>query len=212
MFGSRSYFRVFSTLTILLNLIVGIGAISLVERIVPAIDEILRENSFTVAAAASMHEAVLLSQEEKFEKALTFAQSNVSIDSEKELLAELAALGKDYWAGNLDKRPQLSEKITELSTLNLKKMNEKEDKARLLGLSGAWALGFLIVVAIVLQLILRARIIDSQMEPISDLLAVLRDYSEGNSLRRFRNSNAGNEIQKGGRILNDILDRDMNRK
>jgi methyl-accepting chemotaxis protein len=211
MFGSRSYFRVFSTLTILLNLIVGICAISLVERIVPAIDEILRENSVTVAAAASMHEAVLLSQQEKFDKALTFAQTNVTIDSEKEHLTEIASLGKDYWSGNLDKRPQLSEKITELSSINLKKMNEKEDKARLLGLSGAWALGFLIVVAIVLQLILRARIIDSQMEPISELLSVLRDYSEGNSLRRFRNSNAGNEIQKGGQMLNDILDRDMTR-
>jgi hypothetical protein len=211
MFGSRSYFRVFSTLTILLNLIVGIGAISLVERLVPAIDEILRENAFSVAAAATMHEAILLSQQEKFEKALTFAQSNVTIDNEKPVLTEIAALGTEYWAGNLDKRSQLSEKITELSAINLKKMSEKEDKARLLGLSGAWALGFLIVFAIVLQLILRSRIIDTQIEPISDLLSVLRDYNEGNSLRRFRNSNAGTEIQKGGQMLNDILDRDMKR-
>jgi hypothetical protein len=211
MFGSRSYFRVFSTLTILLNLIVGIGAISLVERLVPAIDEILRENAFSVAAAATMHEAILLSQQEKFEKALTFAQSNVTLDSEKPVLTDIAALGTEYWAGNLEKRSQLSEKITELSAINLTKMREKEDKARLLGLSGAWALGFLIVFAIVLQLILRSRIIDTQMEPISDLLSVLRDYSEGNSLRRFRNSNAGTEIQKGGQMLNDILDRDMKR-
>lgn len=212
MFGSRSFFRVFSTLTIFLNLIVGIGAISLVERLVPAIDEILRENSSTVAAAASMYEALLLSQEEKFEEALTIAQSNVTIDSERTVLTEIASIGKEYWAGNLDKRRSLSEKITELSTINLKKMKEKEDKARLLGLSGAWALGFLIVVAIVLQLILRARIIETQMEPISDLLSVLRDYNEGNTLRRFRNTNAVNEIQKGGQMLNDILDRDMTRK
>ncbi len=211
MFGSRSYFRVFSTLTIILNLIVGIGAISLVERLVPAIDEIMMENSFTIAAAASMHEAVLLAQQEKFEKAITFAQSNVTIQGERPVLNQIAALGKEYWAGNIDKKSELSEKITELSTINLKKMNEKEDKARLLGLSGAWALGFLIVVAIILQLILRSRIIDTQIEPISDLLSVLRDYSEGNSLRRFRNANAGNEIQKGGQMLNDILDRDMKR-
>jgi hypothetical protein len=211
MFGSRSYFRAFSTLTILLNLIVGIGSISLVERLVPAIDEILRENSFTIAAAATMHEAVLLSQQEKFDKALTFAQSNVTIEGEKQVLTDIAALATEYWAGNLEKRFQLSEKITELSAINLKTMGEKEDKARLLGLSGAWALGFLIVFAIVLQLILRSRIIDTQMEPISDLLSVLRDYSEGNSLRRFRNSNAGTEIQKGGQMLNDILDRDMKR-
>jgi len=211
MFGSRSYFRVFSTLTILLNLIVGIGAISLVERLVPAIDEILRENSATVAAAATMHEALILSQEEKFEKAVTFALGNVTIDSEQPVLKEIVALGKEYWSGDLEKRSLLSEKITELSAINLKTMSEKENKARLLGLSGAWALGFLVVLAIVLQLILRSRIIDAQIEPISDLLSVLRDYSEGNSLRRFRNSSAGNEIQKGGQMLNDILDRDMKR-
>jgi hypothetical protein len=212
MFGSRSYFRVFSTLTILLNLMVGIGAISLVERLVPAIDEIMRENSLIVSAATAMHEAVILSQEDKFETALNFALTSVTIDSEKPMLNALKTLGKEYWDGNLDKKSQLSEKISELSTINLKKMNEKEEKARRLGLSGAWALGFLIVSTVVLQLILRARIIGAQIEPISDLLSVLRDYSEGNSLRRFRNSNAGNEIQKGGQLLNDILDRDMTRK
>ena len=128
MIDPRSYYRVVSILAITLNLVVGIGSIFLVERLVPAIDDILSENAYSVGASVAMHEAISLSQKGEFWESLSEAESNITMKEEQKVVADIISLGQKFWAGERGSRALLSKKITELSIMNLKAMDEKDKK------------------------------------------------------------------------------------
>ncbi|MEZ4742909.1 MAG: hypothetical protein R3B45_10760 [Bdellovibrionota bacterium] len=205
----KSYFRLISNITIAINLLVGISAIFLVERIVPAIDEILQENVFSVQASMAMQVSISEEDQKKFWESFDKAKSNITLKGEKEIVEEVKSLAEQYWAGASEMKVETIKKVGELSSVNLRAMDQKDEEARFLGLAGAWALGFLVMISIALQLIARGRMLIRLMDPISELISVLEGYHKGNRLRRFVGTDATNEVKNGGMLLNKILDRDM---
>ncbi len=219
--SANNYFRFLSTSTIVINLIVGIGSLYLIERIIPAIDEVLNENAYSVSSVLKMQETLLLQASTKeskenqkvFWEAFENAKSNVTIDGEEKVIAEIEVLAKEFWQGQTTTLPQLSQKLTYLSDLNLSTMNNKSSQAKSLGLAGAWALGFLILLTLALQLSLRRKMFDSLILPATSLLSVITDYSFGNYQRRFSStSETSHEIKRTGEVLNKILDENLSFK
>ncbi|MEZ4742805.1 MAG: hypothetical protein R3B45_10205 [Bdellovibrionota bacterium] len=208
----KTYFRLISNITIAINLIVGVGAVYLVERIVPAIDEILQENAYSVQASMSMQVAIAEGNEAKFWESFEKAKSNITLNGEKEIVESVELHAKQLWSGAPEAKMKVIRKIGNLSSINLEAMDQKDKEARFLGLGGAWALGFLVIVSIALQLVARGRVLTRLMEPVSELISVLDDYQRGNRLRRFASSDATDEVKNGGVLLNKILDRDMTSK
>ena len=134
---TQNYFRLVSTLTIAINLFVGIGALYLIERIVPAIDEVLNENAYSISAAVSMQESLNLTTEKDsidtediFWSAFSKANNNVTIEGEQKILDEIKPLAERYWAGEHEVTKLLSKKLVELSELNLKAMETKNTMAK----------------------------------------------------------------------------------
>ncbi len=216
--SSKSYFRFVSTVTIVINLCVGIGALYLIERIVPAIDEILNENAYSVSSVIKMQGSLLNSQisesrqesEKLFWESFENAKSNITIEGESEIISEIYNLGLSYWKADQTVLFQLSQKLVALSDLNLKAMNKKNRTAKIIGLAGAWALGFLVLMALVLQLSLRKKMFDSFIQPTLSLINVISDYGLGNYQRRYTSTHeAAREIKYTGDVLNKILDENL---
>lgn len=205
----RAYFLAMVNITILISVVVGVAAIFLVERLVPAISEILEENAYSVEASMEMQVALGTQDSAKFWQSFAKAKSNITLEGEKAIIGDIESLGQSYWRGDKGLQPQLTARIADLSAHNLKEMHRRDSEARFLGLAGAWALGAMVVLSVSLQLLVRSRVYVRLLVPISELMAVLVDYGRGNLLRRFVCPEAAEEVRHGGHLLNRILDKNM---
>lgn len=214
----KAYFRGLSSTVIILNIVIVISAIFLVERIVPAIDEILQENAYTVSAAISMLNAISSvqastsadEQQLMFWNAFEKAKANITLSDEKPVISEIQVKAKEFWQTptNDVTKTDLSMLISKLAELNLQAMEKKDQQAQFLGLTGAWALGFLLIISVGIQLLLRMKILDSLIDPIERLYLVLDDFSSGKKMRRFTVQNTMVvDIKKIGTLVNKLLDR-----
>src|SRR5690606_12742049 len=122
-------------------------------RLVPAMDEILKENAFSVSAAVEM-QSVLLKEssgnadketEKTFWEAFTKGQRNITLKGEQEIVDSIQSSAEKLWSGDPTVRESLNEDILRLTKINMEAMESKRQEAHLLGLAGAWAIGFLVI-------------------------------------------------------------------
>lgn len=222
---ARSYFLSLSTSVIILNIIICLGAIFLVERIIPAINNIIDENAFSVTSSVNMLQTVssadLISNPEDVQKNQVIfwtnfenAKKNITLKSEIEIINHIEFTAKDYWAGNKDMKANLTESLVQLANVNLKDMKKKELKAENISLTGAWAVGILLIFSVGIQLVLRGKILNGLILPLEGIASLLQDYKNGNSIRRFTDQRGHlNEIRQTGVLINNILDsKDVKKK
>lgn len=117
-----------------------------------------------------------------------------------------------YWSGSSteQERERLSETITSLAKLNLQDMKAKDSQAQFMGLTGAWAMGLLLLFSVGLQIYFRNKTMSVIIEPIEHLTTTLDAYSCGNKHRRLlQNSNSIQDLKKVTNITNGLLD-DLN--
>jgi hypothetical protein len=215
---SKTLYKSLSRVSILLNLILCLGAVFLVERLVPAVSSILRQNSDSIQASSIMLETLALvsysrenpEQEKQFWYAMNLAKSSIAFKAEVEVLAKIDKLAVKYWAGEFEVKQDLLFAIRELLVLNVEDMKTKQRKVRKLGLGGTWALALVLILLVGFQLFFRQRIFTTLVNPVGELCLVLKEYYNGNKLRRFYSADASKDIQEAGRLLNDLLD--SNRK
>lgn len=214
---SKSFFIQISNLNIVLNLLIGLGAIFLLERLDPAIDKILRENALSVKASMAMQRDLVLSKEASFEEKLKYeknfwqafkrAQKNITLEGEARAVQKIGETAKIYWGGDSARSLDLISLVQSLADQNLNAMEQRQIKARRVSQTGAWSLGFLVVLTILMQLILRKRILNQLINPMRVLCKVICDYSKGNVLRRYHYLNCSPDIKEAGSALNKILDK-----
>ncbi len=219
--NAKSYFRYTANLIIAINLIIGLSSIFLVERLLPAVRDILDDNATSMHAILDMGEALARHNEqgkwantesEVFWQAVKKLEKNISFAEEQYLLADIKELGEQYFSGSLYLKADLSAKINEFARLNLDDIATKDKKIHFQGTSGAWTIGFLALISVILQLIFKSRIISIFMDPLSDFLLSIREYCGGNLLRRFNNPHASEELKDTGRLLTVILDENMDKR
>lgn len=215
--NAKSYFLNISVTVIILNILLGLSAIFLVERIIPAINQILDDNAYSVSAAVDMMELVAISElkstdklEEKFWTSFENAKQNITIKNERALISKIEVQAKTYWTDPSINRAHLTELLSQLAQMNLKDMTLKKSKAEQLGITGSWGLGFLLLISLSLQLVFRSKILSGLIAPLEQILSVVKDFKEGNSLRRFVEQKIYlSDIRRTGVIINSILDQKL---
>lgn len=199
---------------VLFNLLLAFGATGLLVRMGPAIDRILQENLYSVAAteeilvelARADGQLISAASSKKIEAALKRARQNVTEADEKPVLARLRKHLAPMLAGELDARARFIEATQELSEINRRAVKTADADARRLGNAGAWAAVFVGVTSLILSIMLIVRVQRRFVEPLVELHQVLEDTKDGNALRRCGTRDAPVEILKVAASVNRLLD------
>ena len=144
--NARTYFKSLSVLVIAISIVIGLGAIFLIERIVPAIDGILQENAYSVNAAVGMLDSISSnvndinaeSNRERFWIEFKKAKDNITIEGEAELIDQIQGLAELYWLERTtnQQQVQLAGTINQLATINMQAMEVKDKTAQTISLTG----------------------------------------------------------------------------
>lgn len=204
---------------VVLNLCLAFGSIGLFVRMGPAIEHILEENVYSIAAAeeilADLAEAggspMGPVQSARVHRLLGKAQGNITREEERAALAALECSLPSAIDGDPDARRQAVTSIRQLARTNREAMHQADEEARRLGSAGAWAavlvgfLSFLLSVFVVVHLHRRF------LRPLAELYEVLEKARQGDRLRRCRMTDAPHEVvqvmQATNRLLDERLDR-----
>lgn len=215
--NSRPFFKsIFNTLVVL-SLIFGLGSIALIERIVPAIDNIMNENAVSVSSAVAMLNILnqrqsgtdLVFLKSEFLTQLQKAQENITMDDERPILTEIERVVDSLFLEARDESLSIrtSQLLLELANLNLDVMASKNAEAKRLGLAGGWAVGVLLIVTILLLLVFKKRVEKTIVVPIENLSEAIQAYLLGNKMRRYTLTHEESlDIKKLAVQANKLLD------
>lgn len=197
-----------------IQLVTAFGAIGLLVRVSPAVEEILAENVYSNEAAEEMSSAMALAAAgiegdhvARFNAALTRARENITEIEEVAVIDELEMLGHRALAGDreaLDAAVRGTSHLIEINRLAMQRANER---AQRLGTAGAWAAVALALAGWVVGVAVIRRSIVGIVEPIEELESVLESYRLGDTYRRCQARAASSEIRRILGSVNVLLDR-----
>lgn len=201
-------------LLVAFNLLLAFGSIGLLVRMGPAIDQILKENVYSVVAIEELliefvdAEDYPLSEvsRERIRAALSRAGANVTEAEERPVLRLLERNLDAAMTGDLRARRQVADAIRDLSEINRRAMHDADDKAQRLGTAGAWAAVFIGVASLIMSILIIVRMQRRFVSPLIELHAVLEGVQEGNALRRCGPIDAPREIVQVAASVNRLLD------
>ncbi len=196
------------------QLVASGGAVLLLGRMSPAIDQILTHNAQSVQAIEQMTiqlavtSAPVEDRRSRFDTALARAKENLSDASDAKLLGELEQLAPRIMTIEPDPVAvgRAVELLHSLSEINRASMHNVSKRALRLGAAGAWAEVLLGLAAFALAIILARRINRSIVHPFADLVEAVRDWTAGDRYRRCRVSGPS-EVSELAEAFNDLLDR-----
>ncbi len=213
--GVGAYYRWIANASLVLNLVVGISAVYVIERLIPILEGSVETNASILSASNIMLDSMLLADadpgdrpvyQERFWQAFERAKQYERSGRSGNYLKDIDTRAQEFWSGDRGQLRTLVRSIQGLSALQVSALQEQRSTLRFQGVASGWALGGLIIVAIIAQLIFRNRLSRRLVEPLAEMIGVLRDFTGGNRLRRFYCSGAQGELHQAGIILNRILD------
>jgi hypothetical protein len=197
-------------------LVVSFGTVGLLMRMSPAIERILRENVASLEACDEMMAALALAgpgQAEasiaaRFREALRRAQANITEAQERPALARIEAAAPGALRGEPADRAAAVEALAALHAVNSASMRRADERARQLGLGGAWAIVFLSCVALAVSVAVLRRLRQRLVAPLQELSSTLAAASRGDRHRRCRPmTTAPAELARILLAVNGLLDR-----
>tara|TARA_B100001750_G_scaffold99672_1_gene78918 strand:+ start:1365 stop:2246 length:882 start_codon:yes stop_codon:yes gene_type:complete len=201
--------RVLLTMLVALQAMTAVAGIGLLERMTPAIGEILAENVRSVAAVETMlarlAEPPTDHHRATFAEALAVAQGNVTEEVERAELATIEATWEAGFDGDPEAHEQTVRALLRLGEINREAMAGADADARRLGSAGRWALAFLAILGFIVSFVAVGRARHRVLEPLADLLATARASRKGDVHRRCT-LEQGLEITEVAETLNELLD------
>jgi hypothetical protein len=196
------------------QLVASGGAVMLLGRMSPAIDQILTHNAKSVDAIEQMTLALAVNmasiddRRSRFDAALARAKEDPISTGSMVFLTELERIAPRAIAAEADPATvgRAVELLRELSELNRTSMRTVSKRALRLGNAGAWAEVLLGISAFGLAIVLARRINRAIVAPLAELLDAVRDHSSGDRYRRCR-AFGSSEIAELAEAFNDLLDR-----
>ena len=207
-------------LLILLNLRMALGAIWVLARMTPAIEEILSRNGqsleaceemFAVLAEAPADPAGGAGFRDNFRQALLRAEANVT---EKEEPQALEVIRRNYPAaflGNGAAREATVAAIRLLAASNRRAMIEAEARARHLGTAGAWGVVFMAIILLFAGLVFKRRVVRNLAQPFEEIDAVIDARHSGDRLRRCPGAGLPRDVERIYSGINEIIDHEGER-
>lgn len=206
----------FAILTLaVFNLTLAFVAIGLFMRMGPAIEQILKENVVSLAAAEetlsvfAKSGGMPLSGEARrhVQTALLSAEINVTEVAERPLLERLKKESTSAFEEAGEARQRFVGDVDALIVINREAMHRANSQAQRLGRAGAWAAVLLGIVAFGTSLLVLARLQRRLVSPVVELHQVLVDARAG---QRFRRCNAivdaPHELWDAAQAINLFLD------
>lgn len=197
-----------------MHLITTFGAIGLLVRMTPAIENILRENIVSNEAADEMlsilaeagHAAVELHAQKSFNAALERARRNITEDAERSVLDSIGNLAPLALAGSSVAVREVVSALNQLISINRNAMGDVDREAQRLGTAGAWALVFLSLVTFLVGIAVLRRIRLHVMVPLVELRDTLLAAQSGDRFRRAKIVDPPLEVRHLLESVNQLLD------
>jgi hypothetical protein len=196
-------------------LVIAFGAVGLLWRMRPAIEQILAENETSVEAVEEMC-AVLArtgsgapsrADRRTYDAALLRARHNIHEDGEEAVVEALEANRDGALAGQADARAATLRQLRRLSEINRSAMRRADERAKQFVAAGCWAgvvLAFLgLVTGSFVVRYLRRRL----LRPFREVCSTLDAVALGDAHRRCQLHDAPAEAVRAMTQLNEVLDR-----
>jgi PAS domain-containing protein len=190
-------------------------AIHVVERMRPAITQVLDDNVASLHASSEML-AMLAAQRLpeptagaarlRFSEALLAASHNLTESGEAEALVELRELSAAALAGERRALERTLAALASLERANLAATRAASENAQRLGTAGAWALALLGLLGFAAGSLVRRRLQRRVAAPFLELERVLLSVDGGDKLRRCASTGHSASQQHVLRALNRLLD------
>lgn len=192
-----------------LQILTAVGAVGLLSRVTPAVEEILRDNVPTLAAIEDMLHALLDEQGDgpaQFHEALRSAQRHLTEPQEAPLLDDLEVRWRDAFR-DPDARQEVQTHLRDLAEVNRATMHQRDEDARFLGTAGAWSMVGLGSFGFALGLIVHRRLRERIELPVRQLDATLAAARRGDEHRRCHLDHAPLELIRSADNINSLLAR-----
>ena len=167
---------------VILNLIMGIGSIILLNRMSPAISEIMSENDRSIAACEKMLSILTLPQEDLTDKdkifflnAVKITENNITEHGEIAVINDLKELGEKTFHGDSNSRLELIKTINNLSGINREAMERAKNNAYRLGNAGAWGVVFIACLSFICGLFYIRHLNKTILLPLEELHDTLKN-------------------------------------
>lgn len=196
---------------VVLQILLSMLAISLLTRMGPAVERILRENVYSVEAVEDM--ASILATHRggavppAFDAALTRARENVTEAEEEPLLSALEQDAAPAFEGNPQARERVISALRELGNINRESMYRADEDAQELGLAGAWAAATLGAISLALGVVIFRRLRSRLEIPLTEIHRTVQAVRRGNGQARCARLEGPTELEQVGEDLNWLLDR-----
>lgn len=193
-----------------LQLLTAAGAIGLLGRTGPAIEQILEENAASIRAVEQMQRALASpdpgARQAQFEAALGRAQRNLTEEAERGPLDEIERRASRAMGGDPRAREAALEALEALARINHDRMAQAEGEARRLSRAGAWAAVVLGLISFMIGVLVSRWLARRVLAPLDELASVAAAHEAGDPYRRATVRGASEEIVGVGQTLNQLLD------
>lgn len=187
------------------------GAVALLARMAPAIERIIGDNLYSLAAAEQMLAAIGEGADDptaagRFAAALALAERNVTEEREREPLTILRTSGPAALAGEPAARRRVIDALRALGEINRAAVIRSDGEARRLGYAGSWAAVFLGALSFAWALPVLRRARRQIIAPIEEIRSVLDAAHTGDAHRRCRRMPAPAALEQIMSGVDDLLD------
>lgn len=194
-----------------LQFLLALGAIGLLARMSPAVDDVVRENVVSVHSVEDMLAALLVgygipANREDFETALRRAKANITETDEVPTLEAITSLSARYFAGETQLVGDLVQRLQELGDVNRRAIGEAGKTVQGTGIAGTWAAVLLALFGFGLSIVLVRRMARRILWPLHELRETVSGYVRGNTMRRCVAMPAAAELGEVARGFNAVLD------
>lgn len=196
---------------VVLQFLLALGAIGLLARMSPAVDDVVRENVVSVHSVEDMLGALLYDggvaeRIDEFTSALNRAKANITEDNERPVLEAVEELSHRYFAGDGAVLNDLVGRLKQLGDINRQAIGEASTTVRGTGVAGTWAAVLLALFGFGLSIVLVRRMTRRILWPLHELRETVAGYVRGNTMRRCIVMPAAAELGEVARGLNAVLD------
>lgn len=196
-----------------IHVVTALGAIFLLLRTSSAVDQIQRENIYSIEAVEQMTLTLAKSpsldqaQQARFEGALKRAQENITEEAERPVLDKLQVQWDRLKRGEQPQpRAQIFEQLEALSKINHHSITVANDRAQRLGLAGAWVTVVLALLSFMASTLIVRRTGERLIGPLDEIYQTASAIRRGDRHRRCQQTRTNPEVDEVAQVLNDQLD------
>jgi len=209
--GVRAAFYTGIIVLVGLQIVTAFGAIGLLGRMSPAIEQILDENVASNEAAEEMLAVLALGPEEggtreRFAIELERARSNITEPGEVPVIDAIEDASGRLFDGDAIARRTVVGGLIDLVHINRAAMRQTQHEAQRLGVAGAWAAVVLALLGFAASVLVLRRATAAVLDPLAELEQTLDAFRQGNPFRRCRGTGASEEMRRVLDTVNELLD------